>query len=233
MNTLACPIELKFSAGQTGAFEGYASVFGVLDFHRDVIAPGAFKATISQMKARGFNVPMYLNHGAKGGADGLPSGVWDSIEEDDKGLAVKGRVLGLDTDIGRYRYDLVKGGALRGISIGYRVAAGGATYGKTQTEPRRTLKAVDLAEISLVDNPSNHMASVTQIKSADDFDPRELEAMLREATLSRSDAVKAVAVFRKMLQREAEEPATSPRDEGEAAILAQLRRNIAVLSTHT
>lgn len=227
MNTLACPIELKFAGGHTGSFEGYASVFGVLDFHRDVIAPGAFKSTISQMKARGFNVPMYLNHGAKGGADGLPSGVWESIEEDDKGLAVKGRILGVDSDIGRYKYDLVKGGALRGISIGYRVAAGGATYGKTQTEPRRTLKAVDLAEISLVDNPSNHMAAVTQIKSAEEIKTiREFEDFLRDVGGYSNAAAKAIAASGFKAQPD-------PRDEDGTrgdAIAALLRRNIATLT---
>jgi hypothetical protein len=69
--------------------------------------------------------------------------------------------------------------------------------------------------------PMNDKARIGSVKS--DFDPRELEAMLREATLSRSDAVKAVAVFRKLLQRDAGEPITSPRDEAEAAIASASR----------
>jgi hypothetical protein len=74
----------------------------------------------------------------------------------------------------------------------------------------------------------NEKARIGNVKS--DFDPRELEAMLREASLSRSDAVKAVATFRKWLQREAGEPATSPRDEVGADIAAIFRRNIATLT---
>lgn len=224
MNTLACPIELKFADGaQPGTFEGYASVFGVLDHHRDVIAPGAFKTTIAQMKARGFNVPMYLNHGARGGTDGIPAGVWDMLAEDDKGLAVKGRILGLETDIGRYKHELVKGGALRGISIGYRVPSGGATYGKTATEPRRTIKAVDLGEISLVDNPSNHMAAVTAIKSAEEIKTiREFEDFLRDVGGYSNAQAKAIASqgFK----------AADPRDEDEAGVVASIRRNIATLT---
>jgi HK97 family phage prohead protease len=224
MNTLACPIELKFADGaQPGAFEGYASVFGVTDFHRDMVAPGAFKATLAQMKARGFNVPMYLNHGAKLGGDSKPVGVWNSLEEDMKGLAVKGTILGLSTDIGQYNYELVKGGALRGISIGYRVAPGGAVYGKTQTEPRRTLKALDVAEISLVDNPANHMASVTAIKAADDMTEREFEQwLMREAEFTASEAKTIISSGFKALK--------TARDAGDQseAVAELIRRNIAI-----
>lgn len=224
MNTLACPIELKFAGGaQPGAFEGYASVFGVVDFHRDVVAPGAFKSSIAQMKARGFNVPLYLNHGAKMGGEATPSGIWDVIEEDDKGLAVKGRLLGIDTDIGRYKYDLVKNGAMRGISIAYRVAPGGASYGKTATEPRRTLKALDVTEISLVDNPSNHMSSVTSLKSCADMTEREFEQwLMRDAEFTASEAKTVISSGFKALK--------SARDAGdESEAVAILRRNIAKL----
>jgi hypothetical protein len=105
-----------------------------------VVAPGAFKATLAQMKARGFNVPMYLNHGAKLGGDSKPVGVWNSIEEDTKGLKVKGTILGLSTDIGQYNYE---GEGRRAARHLHRLSRGSGrrVYGKTQTEPRRTLKA--------------------------------------------------------------------------------------------
>lgn len=229
MNDLAhmpCPIELKFADGaQPGTFEGYASVFGVTDFHRDMVVPGAFKATIARMKARGFNVPMYLNHGAKLGGDNKPVGVWDSIEEDAKGLAVKGTILGLSTDIGQYNYELVKGGALRGISIGYRVPPGGAIYGKTATEPRRTLKTLDVAEISLVDNPSNHMAAVTAIKSCADMTEREFEQwLMRDADFTASEAKTIISSGFKALKA-----ARDAGDQSETAAI--IRRNIAILTT--
>lgn len=224
MERMFAPVELKFSDGATGAFEGYASVFGVRDSHADVVEPGAFKTTIAAMKARGFNVPMYLNHGARGGAEGIPAGVWTSIEEDSTGLAVKGQMLGLETDTGRYKYSLVKGGALRGMSIGYQVPAGGAAYGRSASEPRRRLKTINLVEISLVDVPSNPLSSVTGIKSAGDITTiREFEDFLRDAGGFSRAAAKAIASsgFK----------AAEPRDEDEAgAVAALLRRNIATLS---
>jgi hypothetical protein len=56
-------------------------------------------------------------------------------------------------------------------------------------------------------------------------------AAIRESGVSRTDAVKAVSGLKKWLQREAEVPNTTPRDEVVAAELAEiLRRNIATLS---
>jgi len=229
MNKLACPIELKFADNApSGVFEGYASVFGVVDSHRDVMVPDAFKATIATMKARGFNVPMYIQHGVLGGTDNKPVGVWESIEEDQKGLAVKGRLLGLETDIGRYNFDLVKGGALRGISIAYRVPSGGATYGKTATEPRRKLKQVDLGHIALVDNPSNHMSFVSDIKSIDEINTiREFEDALRNGTLPPMSSREAKAFL-----ADGFKALKSARDAGDESetVAALIRSNIAKLT---
>lgn len=228
MERLAYAVELKFAGEATGAFEGYASVFGVVDSHRDVVAPGAFKVSIAEMKARGFNAPLYLNHGPRRGAPGIPAGVLDSIEEDDKGLAVKGRLLGVETDIGRYHYELVKGGALRGISFSYRVPSGGATYGKTQNEPRRILKRIDLAEISLVDDPSNHMSTVTAMKAADELKTiREFEEALINGTLPALSAKEAKAFLAGGFNA-----IRSERDAGEvrAELAVHVRRNIATIT---
>ena len=117
-------------------------------------------------------------------------------------------------------------GALDGLSIGFRVKK--FTNGTKPNEPRRKLEALDLMELSIVTFPANDKARVGAVKS--DFDPRELEASLREADLSRSDAVKAVAVFRKWSQRDAAAPVTPPRDAVGAAIAAIARRNIATLN---
>lgn len=222
MDILVSPLDIKLAGDQLGSFEGYASVFGVVDTHRDVVLPGAFNATVAKMKARGFNVPMYFNHGARLGVEHKPVGVWDNLVEDDKGLAVKGRILGLDTDLGRYNYELVKGGAMRGISIGYRVPPGGAVYGRSAADPRRQLKQIDLGEISLVDDPSNHLAAVMAIKAAGEIKTiREFEDFLRDAGGYSHAAAKAIAAggFK----------ASEPRDEDEA-VAAALRRNIDILT---
>lgn len=160
-------LETKFVAdAATGEFEGYAAVFNNQDAHGDVIKPGAFKDTLEALKSAGRSVPMYANHGPSMGGDTLPVGVWVEIAEDDHGLKVKGRISSMDTDYGRRIYGLVKDGALGGLSIGFNVAAGGATYGQKSSEPKRTLTKLDLGEISLVDAPSNARSRVTNLKTA-------------------------------------------------------------------
>jgi HK97 family phage prohead protease len=205
MERLSCAAEFKFSGAENeaGMLSGYASVFGVMDAHGDVVAPGAFARTLSSMKARGFNVPMYLNHGAAMGGDNLPAGVWDELVEDDAGLAFKGRLLGLDTQRGAYNYALVKGGALRGVSIGFRVPPGGATYAKEPGKPRRTLKLIDLVEVSLVDDPANPAARVTSVKSRDPGVPveREIEDALRVSGYSNREATAMVAELKAKLRQ--------------------------------
>lgn len=193
MNHFFAPLELKFAQDEaaTGAFEGYGSVFGNLDSHGDSIAPGAFKTSLAEFAAQGRKVSMYMQHGF---ADPRPVGVWDSVEEDAKGLYVKGRLLGLDTETGRYHYSLVKGGAIQGLSIGFRVLK--ADYPKEAGRPKRVLKEVKLYEVSLVDQPSNPAAQVADVKSAmeDCQSFAELERFLRaEYRMTRSEVMALVA----------------------------------------
>ena len=185
------PFEVKLATSSaTGAFEGYASVFGGLDSHRDRIKPGAFADSLAQRKAAGRTLPMYMQHGALRGGDPRPVGVWDQVAEDSRGLAVKGHLVGLDTDQGRYNHALVKEGAMRGLSVGYRVPQGGVTYGKAAGEAGRTLHKLDLIEISLVDDPSDPAAGVHSVKLNSQ---RELDHLLRNGGLSKAAAAKVIA----------------------------------------
>ena len=164
---LATRLETKFVGDPTsGEFEGYASVFNHQDWHGDVVKPGAFADSLSRLKAENRSLPMYANHGAAMGGDNLPVGVWKEIGEDDHGLKVKGQIAALDSDHGKRVLGLAKAGALGGISIGFRVPKDGATFGTQAGDPKRTLHKIDLAEISLVDDPSNSASRISNIKTA-------------------------------------------------------------------
>jgi len=184
--------ELKFAdAGTTGSFTGYAAVFGNVDLGGDLIVKGAFRETLREAERSGIWPGMLMQHGGALGSD-LPVGVWEKIEEDDKGLRVRGRLA--DTERGREAYALLKmqpRPALDGLSIGY--FAKEFAYGTKPGEPRRTLKKIDLFEISLVQRPMNQLARVTGVKTLADLSPGAVERILRQAGLSRGDARAIVA----------------------------------------
>jgi hypothetical protein len=62
-------------------------------------------------------------------------------------------------------------------------------YGKAKGEPRRTLTSLELHEISLVDDPSNALSRISEVKISL-ASAAELEKLLREAGLARRAAEK-------------------------------------------
>lgn len=227
MDRINCALELKFDAGAAeGTFSGYGSTFGNEDYGGDVIVRGAFKETLAEWAGKGKLPKMLLQHGGFFGAaeDMIPIGKWTAMVEDSKGLQVEGKLIALDTDRGRGVYAAMKEGELDGLSIGYRVKE--YTLGTKPTEPYRTIKKADLAEVSVVLFGMNPKAMITGVKSLSDMavrDWRDLEAALRDEGLSRGDAVKAIAGFKAYCRRDAGNPGTDPRDEDAAGLVAALQ----------
>jgi len=161
------PLEVKFADGGTpGAFEGYGAVFGNVDAYGDVIQKGAFKETLRDWNKSKKLPPMLSQHGGwmMSDMDAIPIGVWEAMSEDDTGLYVKGRLINLDTEDGKKLYGAMKEGALDGMSIGYRAKE--FALGTKPDEPRRTLKKIDLFEVSVVTFPANGKARVASVKTA-------------------------------------------------------------------
>lgn len=216
MDHFSIDAEFKFADEAKGVFEGYASVFGGIDSYGDQVAPGAFTRTLAERKASGRSLPMYMQHGPILGADPRPVGVWDSVQEDGKGLKVSGHLIGLHTETGKYNMALVKEGAMRGLSIGYRAIK--ADYPNKPGQPRRILKDVNLGEISIVDNPADASAQISAFKAAKAVKTiREFEDFLRDVGGYSHAAAKAIAAGGFKAN-------TDPRDEdveGEAATLVK------------
>ena len=173
------PTDLKAETDdEEGTFEGYGSVFNNIDLGNDIIKPGAFTKSIKSRGLRG--VKLLYQHKTD-----MPIGVFEEIIEDERGLRVKGK-LALKTQAGREAYELLKMGALDGLSIGFRVSPEQVSYDKRTR--RRNIKEVDLMEISLVTFPMNPKATVSQVK-ANAISIREWENGMRDAfSLSRSEA---------------------------------------------
>jgi HK97 family phage prohead protease len=143
------PAEL--AALGTAGFEGYASLFNARDGVDDVVAPGAFAASLRRRGAAG--VRMLYQHFAH-----EPIGVWDEVREDSRGLYVRGS-LTLDVERARDALALMRDGALGGLSIGFKTQRAR----RDSTTGVRTLLEVDLWEISVVTFPLLPNAAVTGI----------------------------------------------------------------------
>lgn len=181
--TRSCALSVK-AVGDGGEIEGYASVFGVLDTWADIIAAGAFSATIKAHKAAGTMPAMLWQHD---GDD--PIGVWSEMAEDANGLRIKGRLC-METACGKEAHALLKMGAINGLSVGFVTKS----YEYDTETDVRTITEVDLWEVSLVTFPSNSKARVTSVKSSNEIQaPKDAERILRDAGFSKSDATAYVS----------------------------------------
>ncbi|SOE17472.1 HK97 family phage prohead protease/HK97 family phage major capsid protein,TIGR01554 [Hoeflea halophila] len=164
-----------------GSFSGYASLFGAVDLGRDVIEPGAFAASLKRRGAT--DVRMLYQHDPD-----QPIGRWLSIREDARGLHVEGK-LALGVARAREVHELMKSGALDGLSIGFQTL-------RARTEAKagiRRIMSADLWEISVVTFPMQPGARVTAVKALGQGvaapTRRELERRLtRDAGLTRRQA---------------------------------------------
>ena len=166
MDYLTFPFEVKANS-EDGCITGYGSVFGNVDSYGDTVAKGAFKKSIADVMTGAKAWPaMLLQHGDDTSAGRSPIGIWVSMEEDDRGLKLTGK-LAIKTKRGAGTYELLKmkpRPALNGLSIGYR-CTDWEMHGKG-SPARRTIKSVELVEVSLVTFPANSRALVTNVKGA-------------------------------------------------------------------
>ena len=182
---LDLPLEVKAQAD--GRFSGLAAAFGNVDLGGDVIEKGAFSATLQEWKGRRTLPPLLWGHDPT-----EPIGVLDALDEDEAGLAVKGRVLAGAGPVEQRALEHMKAGSLRGLSVGYSLGPDGASY-DTRARVRR-LKTINLHEVSLVALAMNPRAMVTDVKSALDGGPKSFEHFLRDAGgLSRTEAKRLVS----------------------------------------
>ncbi len=145
------PVGLK-TWKEEGAFAGYASVFGVIDSQADMMMPGAFQESLKAVQ-KGRDIRLLWQHDTA-----QPVGKITAIKEDEYGLFIEGELLS-DVQQGKEAYALLKGQAIKGLSIGYS-----PTRWEVDADTGvRFLYSVDLWEVSIVTFPANEMAGVVAV----------------------------------------------------------------------
>ena len=199
MKRLNSPLEIK-ALSDKGEFEGYGSVFGVVDSYRDVVVEGAFKSTIAEHKKAGTMPALLWQHNTT-----EPIGIYTEIKEDNHGLFMKGELF-VDSNVplADTAYTLLKRGGVGGMSIGYSIPKGGSEF--DDDKDVLNLIEVKLWETSIVTFPANPVATVTDVRMGNDYmDLREFEILLkREAGFTRQQVQIIVNEGYKSITREAD-----------------------------
>ena len=181
---LDVPLTIK-QVSDNGEFEGFGSVFGVVDSYSDVVVRGAFTSSLARWKEKGRLPAMLWQHQMS-----EPIGIYTEMREDEVGLYVKGRLLIEADPLAKRAHGHMKAGSLTGLSIGYMLEDGGYEYDKEKGI--WLLKAIDLWEVSPVTFPANDEARITDVKSllarGESPPPSKVERALREVGFSGSQA---------------------------------------------
>lgn len=187
---------IKFAnGGAQGVFEGYASVFGVVDGDGDIIEPGAFAQAL---KTQTRPVAMFFNHRR----NEIPVGKWLDLSEDSKGLYVRGELTP-----GNPQSEALKAAMIHGTVGGMSVAFSAAKQDVTAIATGYSFKsATRLTEISVCTFPANESATVSTLKSMETIDSiRDAENWLRDsAGLSKSEAQAFIARIKSAVRSESE-----------------------------
>ncbi len=179
MKTFSTQLELKKLDPERGTFEGYGSTFnGPPDSYGDVIERGAFSKSLAAWKQKDRLPALLWMHQMAN-----PIGKWLEMREDDFGLWVRGQILVSAGELERRAFEHLKAGSVSGLSIGFTLPAGGASFDAKAGTNR--LKQIDLHEVSIVTIPANDAARIDAVKCS----PRDFERQLRDVLgLSKTQA---------------------------------------------
>jgi HK97 family phage prohead protease len=176
--------ELRFSptleANDSGKLVGYAAVFNSrshdLGGFVEVIAPDAFNRTLKEFP----DVLALIEHDTNRVLARTTNGTLH-IAPDAHGLRIE--IDPADTSYARDYTTLVKRGDVAGMSFRFRPFAGGDSWDRSGAIPVRTLKSVQLKEVSIVVDPA-YPATEVSLRSLPDTTQQALRSLrLRLAAL--------------------------------------------------
>lgn len=217
--TLICEARLQIqesqseSAEPTGKIEARVTTWGAregADGRKFNYQPEGFADWAAEFAASEKPLPMFLNHNDMG----MPIGEWNSVEFDDQGATMEGRLY-LNTVGGSDVYTVMKESPnmFGGVSVGayadeYQwVKEDGSpmTVGSDDpyTDGYFQITKGGLREVSVVMYPNNDRAEVTKLECFDaegQPNPRQIEKVLRDAGLSKKDATTASSILKKLIE---------------------------------
>ena len=158
------PMEIRAVDTEQGIFEGYASVFDVVDSYGSQIMRGAFTKTLQE---RGDKIKVLWNHD-----DDAPIGKPLEMREDSHGLFVRAQ-LTRGVQRAEEALLLMKDGVINTLSIGFSIPRGKESL----VDGVRQINEVKLYEFSPVVFESNESATITGVR-ANDFDTTVADELL-------------------------------------------------------
>ena len=242
-------LEKQAGAEPTGKIEARVTTWGPregADGRRFYYKPEGFMSWAKEFSEAGRPLPMFVNHEA----DAIPVGEWTMFEFDEDGMTASGRLY-TNTTAGSDLYKVMteSPNMFGGVSVGAyanefaMVDADGEACNDYEDGYFQITNG-GLREVSVVMYPNNPKAEVSKLeffRPDGSADLKILEKALRDAGLSKKDAVAAASTFKKVLeQRDAApepiEPAPSQSEsdaEATKELLAALeqRELIKYLST--
>ena len=200
-------LENQGNAEPTGKIEAVVTTWGAregADGRRFNYQPEAFMDWAENFSKEGRPLPMFVNHDA----DAIPVGEWTSFEFDDKGMTAEGRIY-MNTTQGSDLYQVMSESPnmFGGVSVG--AYAEDFMMVNAEGEPDQSDEAYfqitkgGLREVSVVMYPNNPEAEVQKLeyfRADGSADLKVLERALRDASLSKKDAVTAASIFKKVLE---------------------------------
>jgi len=166
-----------------GIVKGYASTFGNRDRAGDTFAPTAFDKTIADHRARGNRgIRILFNHDRDKLLGHAPI---ENVRVDSRGLYIEVH-LNLEVQRAKDIYSFVKQGVLRDFSVGYIEEE----YSYNTETGLNTILVADLLEVSIVTEPCNQSATITEVKCVGEHTPLPMAA--RETEWDAEGAAKRI-----------------------------------------
>lgn len=199
---------VKEAKGQTGKIEATVTTWGAregADGRRFNYQPEGFMDWAEAFAKTGKPLPMFMNHNS----DSMPIGEWTSFEMDESCMKAEGRIY-MNTAAGKDMYTIMceSPSMFGGVSVGayaedYQMVNANGEPDQSDEAYFQITKG-GLREVSVVMYPNNPEANVSKLeyfRPDGSADLKIMEQALRDAGLSKSDAVAAASTFKKVLEQ--------------------------------